>query len=104
MRGFWLRSDLTRTVWLHPGISGSNFSRSPQMLERSRFFRLWPRIAAWASLSAIALMAGAVEPAEAKAIKQSVIKIDSGAYARTINSHVFRLYLNNANFDPKSVD
>ena len=74
------------------------------MLERSRFFRFWPRIAAWASLSAIALMAGAVEPAEAKAIKQSVIKIDSVAYAGTINSDVFRIYLNNANFDPKSVD
>lgn len=74
------------------------------MLERSRFFRLWPRIAAWASLSAIALMAGAVEPAEAKAIKQSVIKIDAVAYTGTINSDVFRIYLSNANFDPKSVD
>ena len=49
-------------------------------------------------------MAGAVEPAEAKAIKQSVIKIDAVPYTGTINSDVFRIYLSNANFDPKSVD
>ena len=74
------------------------------MLERSRFFRFLPRIAAWASLSAIALMAGAVEPAEAKAIKQSVIKIDAVPYTGTINSDVFRIYFNNTNFDPKTID
>jgi hypothetical protein len=74
------------------------------MLERSCFFRFLPRIAASASLSAIALMAGAVEPAEAKAIKQSVIKIDAVPYTGTVNSDVFRIYFNNTNFDPKTID
>jgi hypothetical protein len=74
------------------------------MLERSRFLRLWSRIAAWAVLSAIAFIAGAVEPAEANKIKQSVIKIGSVAYTGTINSDVFRIYISNTNFDPKSVD
>jgi hypothetical protein len=74
------------------------------MLERSRFFRLWPRIAAWASLGAIAFMAGAVEPAGAKAIKQSVIKFDGVAYKGTVASDVFRTYFNNTNFDPNTID
>jgi hypothetical protein len=74
------------------------------MLERSRLFHLWPRIAAWPSLGAIALMAGVVEPAEAKAIKQSVIKFDGVAYTGTIASDAFRTYFNNTNFDPNTID
>jgi hypothetical protein len=74
------------------------------MLERSGFFRLFPLAAAWGVLGAIIFIAGAVESAEAKAIKQSVIKIGAVAYSGKVNSDVFRIYLSNPNFDPKSVD
>jgi PEP-CTERM motif-containing protein len=91
-------------VWRRPGIFRVQLFEASQMLERSRFFRRLPRIAAWASLGAIAFVAGAVEPAEANKIKQSVIKIDAVEYTGTINSDVFRIYLNNTNFDPKTVN